>query len=226
MSDAAVLASVLDGVVFRPFRYGRLVVVGGEPPVSPCADASVEVLCDCGTRKWTTLRKLRYGLLSCGCFQKEAAAANGRAMWTTHGRTHTVEYKAWSSMKDRCFDEDNPSFDDYGGRGISVCAEWVNDFSAFFSEIGRRPGPDYSLDRIDNERGYEPGNVRWATPQEQQGNKRNNVRLSAFGQTKLLVRWAEELGVSMQLLHYRLTCMSVEEALSRPVQVHRRAGSA
>jgi hypothetical protein len=85
----------------------------------------------------------------------------------------TPEYTAWREMKRRCYTPGR-YFKDYGGRGIRVCPEWVNDFQAFFEHVGRRPSPEHSLDRKNNEGHYEPGNVRWATKAEQSHNTRRS----------------------------------------------------
>jgi hypothetical protein len=82
------------------------------------------------------------------------------------------EYTAWALMKSRCNNPRHPRYADYGGRGIGVCERWQMDFSAFLADVGPRPGLGYSLDRIDNGRGYEPGNCRWATAKEQASNRR------------------------------------------------------
>jgi hypothetical protein len=103
----------------------------------------------------------------------------GNAGWT-ESRTwkystsvrRTPEYEAWCHMKSRCSRKADKAYPDYGGRGITVCDEWLSDFSAFLGHIGYRPGPEYSVDRKDNNRGYEPGNVRWATRTEQSNNRR------------------------------------------------------
>lgn len=88
-------------------------------------------------------------------------------MTTTHGMTNTPEYRAWKDLKKRCNNKNIPCFHRYGGRGISVCEEWASSFMAFYDHIGPRPGKNYSVDRIDNDGNYEPGNVRWATRKEQ-----------------------------------------------------------
>ncbi|HXI41511.1 MAG TPA: hypothetical protein VNH83_16125, partial [Bryobacteraceae bacterium] len=82
------------------------------------------------------------------------------------------EHKIWKDMIKRCENQNNRAYVDYGGRGITVCPEWRSSFQAFYEHIGPRPAPDLSVDRIDNDRGYEPGNVRWATRTEQANNKR------------------------------------------------------
>lgn len=93
------------------------------------------------------------------------------SMNRTHGQSYSPEYTAWKHMRDRCFNKKSLSYRHYGGRGITVCNAWL-DFNNFVSYIGLRPTPQHSLDRIDNDGDYEPGNVRWATKSEQNFNKR------------------------------------------------------
>lgn len=88
-----------------------------------------------------------------------------------HGMRYTPEYRTWTHMKVRCYNKNYESFSNYGGRGIKVCDEWLNDFVAFFNHVGKKPSPQHTLDRIDNDGNYEPGNVRWATKSEQQMNR-------------------------------------------------------
>lgn len=88
---------------------------------------------------------------------------------TTHGLSRSPEYSVWSSMWQRCSNPKNEHYDRYGGRGIEVCARWEQ-FENFLSDIGLRPSPAHSIDRIDNNKNYEPGNVRWATDTEQNRN--------------------------------------------------------
>lgn len=104
-----------------------------------------------------------------------------------HGMTHTPEYDAWIDMKRRCFNENAPNFHNYGGRGIRVCSEWIDSFVAFYHHIGTRPSPDHSLDRIDNDGHYVPGNVRWATMSTQLFNRRP-VKVDAFDK-RFILHW-------------------------------------
>jgi hypothetical protein len=93
-----------------------------------------------------------------------------------HGMCYTPEWGAWAGIKQRCFDPKSVSFDDYGGRGITMAPEWRDDFLAFYEHLGPRPSPAYSVDRIDVDGNYEPGNVRWATRSQQAANKRPRRR--------------------------------------------------
>jgi hypothetical protein len=101
---------------------------------------------------------------------------NGWGAWNkTHGLSRSPEYGAWNRMHNRCYNPRSPRYPDWGGRGITVCNSWKN-FEAFYRDIGPRPSSAHSLDRINTNGNYEPGNVRWATQKEQQNNKRNTVR--------------------------------------------------
>ena len=106
---------------------------------------------------------------------------------------------------------------DYGGRGIMVCDRWRTSFEAFYADMGPRPSPQHSLDRIDNDGNYEPGNCRWATRKEQQRNRRQCHIIEAFGDRCTVTEWAERMGVDPRILFYRIKRMSIEDALTRPV---------
>jgi hypothetical protein len=111
---------------------------------------------------------------------------------------------------------------DYRDRGISVCERWQS-FENFLADMGERP-PGKTIDRIDNDRGYEPGNCRWATPTEQQNNKRTNHRLAFNGETLTVCEWADRVGVNRMTLFGRLrTGWSVEKALTTPARAYARA---
>ena|SRR6266481_988599 len=125
--------------------------------------------CDCGRLTYATTNKLNADIKkSCGCMRFEMIDAAKRK----HGRSGTPEHQVWKGMTKRCTNRNSKDYEEYGARGIAVCDEWRKSFRAFFDHIGPRPTPQHSLDRIDNARGYEPGNVRWATPKEQSNNRR------------------------------------------------------
>ena len=134
-----------------------------------------------------------------------------------HGATKTVEYRIWRGIKARCLYPNVKCYPRYGGAGITISPLWVNDFLAFLAEIGPRPTPDHSVDRIDATKGYEPGNVRWATRVEQANNKPNqNVRLTYRGKTRTMSEWARHVGLSVQTLaQRRARGMSISQILSR-----------
>lgn len=126
----------------------------------------------------------------------------------------TPEYRAWQAMIRRCHDDHAKDFPRYGGRGIRVCDAWRVSFTAFLAEIGRKPSPSHSVDRIDGVRGYEPGNVRWATSKEQARNRRSNRNLTVGGVTKTLAEWAELAGIRRDTLARRIIRgWSVEDAV-------------
>lgn len=134
--------------------------------------------CDCGREVEVLLTDLRVGdTQSCGCLLRENQLRARPPLMVTHGLsrhdgTKIPEYCIWQAMKDRCLNPRHKFYSYYGGRGITVFPGWVNDFVAFLEHIGRRPSPKLQIDRIDNNRGYEPGNVRWATKAEQMANRR------------------------------------------------------
>lgn len=138
------------------------------------------------------------------------------------GQSQLSENRAWRQMKYRCLNSRCKSFADYGGRGISVFPEWVTSFSSFLACIGTKPHPDMSLDRIDNEKGYEPGNVRWATPLRQARNRRMSVFLTHQGRTQHIRDWADELGIGIECIRHRLRVgrLTMDQALD-PSYVYR-----
>ena len=132
-------------------------------------------------------------------------------------RKRSPEYMAWAQMKLRCLNPKSPKYPRYGGRGISVCSAWL-EFDAFIADMGARPSPDHSIDRIDNDGDYEPSNCRWATRTQQQRNREANRRLTHDGETATLAEWAERLGISTATLYSRVGRLgwSVEKALTTP----------
>lgn len=140
---------------------------------------------------------------------------------TRHGERRvgqtTPEYRIWSGIKTRCHNPRDHGYFNYGGRGITMWTAWRESFEAFFADVGRRPSAKHSIDRVDNNRGYEPGNVRWATRSEQARNRRGNRLLTFNGATRTATEWAAFYDMSIQCLAYRLKAgWSVERALTTP----------
>ena len=157
--------------------------------------------CDCGNTKIVHRSNLLSGaVISCGCFHKEVVSKkNGR-----HRKSGERVYRTWAEMKSRCFDKGHISYDRYGSRGITVCDRWKNSFDAFYEDMGDPPGDDYSIDRIDNNGNYEPGNCRWATPKQQSRNRRSCVTVEYNGEKMCITDLAEKLGMSAPLLRSRI----------------------
>jgi hypothetical protein len=170
----------------------------------------VRCTCDCGKRFETTGRKLSSGyIISCGCLRGQSQA--------THGMSGSVEYRVWAQMKRRCLDPSDDYYANYGGRGIRVCDRWVMSFPAFYEDIGPRPTPKHTIDRINNDGHYEPGNCHWALPYQQSRNKRDNLLLLFQGVTLCATDWAAMTGLTLTTISTRLTHgWTVEEILTTP----------
>lgn len=144
---------------------------------------------------------------SCGCRR------------TIHGMVYTPEYKIWSGVLERCLNRNSTGFHSYGGRGITVCERWIASFEMFLSDVGKRPSPDHSLDRINNDGNYEPDNVRWATAKEQGRNRRFNRIITAFGKTLCIAEWSELNGIPHNTICSRLEDgWPNEEAVTTPAR--------
>tara|TARA_R100000365_G_C2748380_1_gene79776 strand:+ start:9724 stop:10215 length:492 start_codon:yes stop_codon:yes gene_type:complete len=128
------------------------------------------------------------------------------------------EYDAWKSMRARCLNPSNKRFSDYGGRGITVCQRW-SEFPNFLQDMGRKPSAKHSIDRIDNNRGYEPGNCRWALPHQQMTNRSMTRFVEFKGESVPLASLAKKYGIPANTLRFRVMAgWDVERALTQPVR--------
>lgn len=142
--------------------------------------------CECGVSRSIRASDLRSGK-SRMCRQCSAEASS-----RTHGMRDTSEYNTWVHMIQRCHNPKNKDYPHYGGRGIRVCDMWRESFEAFYMVVGPKPTPDHTIERIDTDGNYEPGNVKWATREEQVLNQRSNVKVTIDGETKTVTQWARD----------------------------------
>lgn len=177
-------------------------------------------ICDCGKAVVVVFTP---HTRSCGCLKNDVSGARLR----THGMSHkSSEYTIWARMRERCMVKSDAGYANYGGRGIRICARW-NEFPLFLADMGPRPSPNHSIDRIDVNGNYEPSNCRWASRQEQARNTRANRLLTHNGKTMCVAAWADEVGIPAHVLSLRLNAYgwSVDRALTESVRkVRRRRG--
>lgn len=191
-------------------RYGKLVVLG-DAPRNHHGQRVLRCICDCGAGKDVVEQSLKCGdTKSCGCHRVDV----GKTKNLRHGARKTRAYTIWWNMKSRCERPDSKYFCAYGGRGIAVCERW-QDFAAFLEDVGQ-PKDGYTIERIDNDRGYEPGNVRWADRKEQANNRRTNKFITHNGETLTLQQWADKTGICRSTISYRLNSgKTIKEALTK-----------
>jgi len=196
----------LTGQTFGRLTALKFQTVPGEPRRWLCR-------CICGVEKMIRTSHLTTGaVVSCGCWRLEQSAARAWTMNLKHGASvggrPTPEYRCWASIKRRCTDSNDRSYPSYGGRGIDVDPRWLGAFEPFLADVGERPTDKHSLDRIDNDRGYWPDNVRWASRVEQANNRRRAKAPKLTSQQVIAMRkmrtdgalireLAEEFGVSL-----------------------------
>lgn len=182
-------------------RFGRLVVI---ERADNSADGRARWLCrcDCGQSKTVLGEHLKKGRTkSCGCAKSESSSKR----FKKHGGRNSKLYRIWSNMKDRCNNPDCKVYSDYGGRGIKVCKEWIDDFSAFQKWAlanGYKEG--LTIDRKNNDKGYSPDNCRWTDRKIQGNNKRNCRYITYKGQRKTVAEWSDITGIPHDTLLYRL----------------------
>ncbi len=199
---------------------GRLKVIGFAG-VTKNGNALWECLCECGKTKAIQSGNLKVGhTMSCGCLKKEKFGKG----YLKHGLTKTSTYHSWAGMIQRCTNQNHPHYKDYGGRGITVYEPWMK-FENFLLDMGQSP-PDCTIERIDNNKGYEPRNCCWATFKQQQRNRRSSKIICYQGKSQCLAAWAEEYNVKQTKVLKRLkNGWSIPQALEieLPPKLHKRS---
>lgn len=198
-------------------KFGELTVIRFAYP-DKHGRSMWECQCSCGCKIIVSGNNLRTGhTKSCGCLKRVPN-------YITHGYSKSRLYRIWNNMKNRCKNKKLPCAKDYGDRGISVCSEWDNDFSAFRDwALSNGYRADLTLDRIDVNGNYEPGNCRWSTRIEQANNTRRNVIITFNGKSQPLAAWASDVGIKRSTLAERLYSRgwSIERALTEPCHNHK-----
>lgn len=189
--------------------YGRLTVISKLPSVPNCHDSWWLCQCSCGNESSVRTTSLKMGdTKSCGCYSTELRTKHGEN--TKQGKK-TKEYRTWDHMIQRCTNTNKPEYERYWGRGIKVCDRWRT-YTLFLEDMGRAPSNKHSIDRINNDGNYEPGNCRWATPTEQVNNRCNTVWIEYKGERKTLTQWSRHLGINTGTLKFRLRNWSIDKA--------------
>jgi hypothetical protein len=198
-------------------RFGKLVI---NERVKKSGKLMWRCTCDCGNSTVVDNSRLGRGTTrSCGC-QKMAGFIRTRGNRRTHGKKGTPVYKCWGNMIERCYRAKHKSFKDYGGRGITVCERWRKSFEAFIADMGE-PAAGMTLDRIDVNGNYEPGNCRWVPWAEQYLNRTDNHLLTAFGETKPAILWARDprcMATRTSLYKRLANGWGHERAITEPMQ--------
>lgn len=206
-------------------RFYRLTVIDVAAPTVRTNGAlrkCWQCRCECGGEIIVDQSRLRTGnTRSCGCLYRDSR----QSCRVTHGQSGNATYRSWTAMKWRCLNPNNPYYSYYGGRGITVCERWRESFEDFLQDMRERP-PGHSLDRIDNDGNYEPGNCRWVLPAMQTENRRVTIWVEWRGERIRLTEAIRRSGISKDAVRSRLKLgWSLDDALSVPVKPYKKRSS-
>lgn len=205
---------------YRQYRYSTSLMIGrtfGRWTVIAWGGLNYDkwlCRCECGTERIVDRHLLNRGMSrSCGCAPKKYAG---------DGRSKTITYHSWRRMRERCLNPKHAKYMNYGGRGIRICERWM-DYSAFLADMGKRPGLEYSIDRIDPDGNYEPGNCRWAIDRDQRINKRNSRYVAWEGRMRSLPELCRERAMDYSTVAARIYVLgwSPEKAIGEPIRAYR-----
>lgn len=214
------------GTIENGTRFGRLIVVK-DLGMLTCKSGTYKkhlygCKCDCGKEVRVHRGNLLRGITqSCGCLFNEILLARN----TTHGQSKTKEFKIWQGIISRCTLPSATGYKNYGARGITVCERWLHSYENFIQDMGPRPSPEHSVERVDNNGDYTPENCRWATQKEQVYNSRKAVLLTVNGVTAVQSDWARAAGIRQSVLGRRLRSgWSLEKAITTPTRISHKGG--
>lgn len=202
--------------------FGHWTVLGVAPKSPNNSCIRYLCMCECGTEKSVQRRHLNSGLsASCGCHRYDNVVTHGQTRGSVQDVRRNKTYKSWVSMIARCHGKSSKACEktlrNYKDRGISVCDRWRYSYADFLSDMGERPSPAFSIDRINNDGNYEPGNCRWATKKEQCRNTSRTVKVCFRGEIRPLIEWCEILEVRRSLIYQRLrNGWSIDRAFTAP----------
>lgn len=204
---------------------GKLIFVRDVETVVPKVRRA-EFICPlCSTKFITIIQSAKQeGTTSCGCYNRNRAKTLAPVK---HGHSkrgnQTSEYATWGRMLQRCLNKNTPCYNRYGGRGITVCEDWL-DFNVFFRDMGSKPFKGAQLDRVDNNKGYFKENCRWTTSKINCNNRRSCVNITWNNQTKTLTEWSETINIPMKVLRDRISRYnwSIERAFTTPLFIKKR----
>lgn len=207
------MPSAFDPAKIVGQRFGKLTVISSAP--SEGGKCKWNCLCDCGNTSKPSTSALRSGTsASCGC----AVGASAKQRFSKHGLSNSPEYKVWGNLLTRTQNPKTSNYMDYGGRGIRVCKKWADSFPAFYADMGGRPTPAHTIERINNDGDYEPENCKWATRFEQARNRRNTRLIFHDGKSLTAAGWAGVSGLAATTIKRRLGMgWPVSETLEKPI---------
>lgn len=190
-------------------KYGLLTVISEIKERNKNGHILYNVICDCGKEKKVLGASLRSG---------GSRSCNKCNLLTgSHGMWKSKEFSIWGSMKDRCYNPNNPRYKNYGGRGIIVCNDWIKSFKKFYLDMGDSNG--LSIDRIDVNGNYELSNCRWSNSKTQARNRTNNVKFTYLNETLCISEWCEKLKMSISTFNNRINRgWSIEKIIKTPIR--------
>lgn len=176
----------------------------GRGQTTPSAHTTWKCRCVCGfTKDQVGTDLLKGRTKSCGC-KRGLNDGVPRVVVVDGKKQVTPEYLAWRGIKIRCLNPGSKSYPAYGGRGITICDEWRSSFASFYKSVGPRPSKHHSIDRIDNNGNYEPGNCKWSTPKEQSANRRNTPKVNIRGVVRSATEWDRIAGLNPGVVRNRI----------------------